>query len=136
MPQQRGRYAARSDSSQKNNPNQSKRVSSRPQSHRFSQEWAEPKSSSLADSIQASLTQLIEHDAPLNNHNSLVLMYGPFQAAMSTEQGQGVATWLRECICKHGFPSLMRFDYGRRAQIFRRDQIQVWLEPLLVKHFG
>lgn len=136
MPQQRGRYAARSDSSKKNNSTQSRRAFSRIQSNRLSQEWTEPKSSSLTHSIQSSLTQLIEHDEPLNNHNGLVLMYGPFQTTMSAEQGQGVATWLRECIRKHGFPSLMRFDYGRRAQIFRRDQIQVWLEPLLVKHFG
>jgi hypothetical protein len=60
-----------------------------------------------------------------------VLMYGPFQTEMLPEAGQGVASWIKDCIRKHGLPSLVRFDYRRRAQIFRRDQFQPWLEPLM-----
>lgn len=77
------------------------------------------------------LSSLIERDAPLKGHSSLVLMYGPFQAEMQPENGQGVASWLRDCVRKHGLPSLVRFDYRQRAQVFRRDQFQPWLEPLL-----
>ncbi|SRR5579883_1848136 len=80
-----------------------------------------------------SLTNLIERDAPLQAHSVLVLMYGPFQAEMVPEEGQGVASWLRECVRKHGIPSLLRFDYRRRAQVFRRDQFQPWLDPLLTE---
>lgn len=79
------------------------------------------------------LTNLIERDAPLQAHSGLVLMYGPFQAEMVPQEGQGVASWLRDCVHKHGIPSLVRFDYRRRAQIFRRDQFQPWLDPLLSK---
>ena len=77
------------------------------------------------------LSSLIEQNAPLKGQSALVLMYGPFQAEMQPENGQGVASWLRECIRKHGLPSLVRFDYRQRAQVFRRDQFQPWLEPLL-----
>ncbi|MGI0492879.1 hypothetical protein ACN4EG_13940 [Alkalinema pantanalense CENA528] len=80
---------------------------------------------------RTSLTQLIEQDAPLGNHNHLVLMYGPFQAELVPEIGQGVATWLKDCIHKHGLPSLVRFDYRRRAQVFRRDQFQPWFDQLM-----
>ncbi len=79
------------------------------------------------------LTGLIEQDAPLKTHSALVLMYGPFQAEMASENGQGVASWIRECVRKHGLPSLVRFDYRQRAQVFRRDQFQPWLEPLITK---
>lgn len=78
-----------------------------------------------------SLTKLIEQDAPLQTHSQLVLMYGPFQTEMLPEAGQGVASWIKDCLRKHGLPSLLRFDYRRRAQIFRRDQFQDWLEPLM-----
>lgn len=81
---------------------------------------------------KTSLTRLIEQDAPLFTHSQLVLMYGPFQTEMAPEAGQGVASWMRECIRKYGLPSLVRFDYRRRAQIFRRDQFQPWLEPLMM----
>jgi hypothetical protein len=77
------------------------------------------------------LTKLIEQDAPLFNHSHLVLMYGPFQTEMAPEAGQGVASWIKDCIKKHGIPSLVRFDDRRRAQVFRRDQFQPWLEPLM-----
>lgn len=77
------------------------------------------------------LSSLIEQDAPLKGHSALVLMYGPFQAEMQPENGQGIASWLRDCVRKHGLPSLVRFDYRQRAQIFRRDQFQPWLEPLM-----
>lgn len=80
---------------------------------------------------RTSLTQLIEQDAPLFTHSQLVLMYGPFQTEMAPEAGQGVASWMKDCIRQHGLPSLVRFDYRRRAQIFRRDQFQPWLEPLM-----
>ncbi|HIK13696.1 MAG TPA: hypothetical protein IGS53_00090 [Leptolyngbyaceae cyanobacterium M33_DOE_097] len=84
----------------------------------------------------ADLTSLIEQDAPLRNHTGLVLMYGPFQAEMHPDHGQGVASWLRDCVRKHGIPSLMRFDYRHRVQVFRRDQFQPWIEPLLPKVSG
>ncbi len=77
------------------------------------------------------LTKLIEQDSPLQTHSQLVLMYGPFQTEMLPEAGQGVASWIKDCLHKHGLPSLVRFDYRRRAQIFRRDQFQPWLEPLM-----
>lgn len=87
-----------------------------------------------ADSLtQSDLTKLIEHDAPLRNHSGLVLMYGPFQAEMQSDHRQGVASWLKECVRKHGIPSLVRYDNRHRAQVFRRDQFQPWLEPLLEK---
>ncbi len=80
-----------------------------------------------------SLTTLIEQDAPLQSQSGLVLMYGPFQAELLPQERQGVASWIQECVRKHGIPSLVRFDYRRRAQVFRRDQFQPWLEPLLNK---
>jgi hypothetical protein len=82
-------------------------------------------------SHQGSLPQLIEQDAPLQVNTQIVLMYGPFQAELLPEAGQGVASWLKDCVRKHGLPSLVRFDYRRKAQIFRRDQFQPWLEPLM-----
>jgi hypothetical protein len=91
---------------------------------------------SQSRSTHSSLTNLIERDAPLQAHSMLVLMYGPFQAEMIPEEGQGVASWLKECVRKHGIPSLLRFDYRRRAQVFRRDQFQPWLEPLLTQISG
>lgn len=99
---------------------------------RISREWAEPPASQSRSS-HPSLTSLIERDAPLQAHSILVLMYGPFQAEMIPSEGIGVASWLRECVRKHGFPSLVRFDYRHRAQVFRRDQFQPWLEPLLTQ---
>lgn len=77
------------------------------------------------------LTRLIEEDAPLFNNSHLVLMYGPFQADMPSESGQGVATWLRGCLRQHGLPSLVRFDQRQRAQVFRRDQFQPWFDSLM-----
>jgi hypothetical protein len=82
-------------------------------------------------SPHTSLSHLIAQDAPLQTHSQLVLMYGPFQAEMLPEANQGVASWLKDCVRKHGLPSLVRFDYRRKAQIFRRDQFQPWLDPLL-----
>ncbi|PZV14864.1 MAG: hypothetical protein DCF22_08270 [Leptolyngbya sp.] len=84
------------------------------------------------DFTHSPLISLIEQDAPLRSNNTLVLMYDPFQAEMASDS-QGVASWLRDCIRKHGIPSLIRFDYRQKAQIFRRDQFQSWLEPLLNK---
>jgi hypothetical protein len=99
----------------------------------LSRQWSELRASKQSQMLNTNLTTLIERDAPLQTHNGLVLMYGPFQAELLPTQGQGVASWLRDCVRKHGIPSLVRFDYGRRAQVFRRDQFQPWLEPLLSK---
>ncbi|MBW4580063.1 MAG: hypothetical protein KME42_10885 [Tildeniella nuda ZEHNDER 1965/U140] len=103
---------------------------------RVSREDTEVRMASQSRSTHPSLTSLIERDAPLQAHSMLVLMYGPFQAEMVPEEGQGVASWLKECVRKHGIPSLLRFDYRRRAQVFRRDQFQPWLEPLLTQTPG
>ncbi|MBW4522842.1 MAG: hypothetical protein KME16_24660 [Scytolyngbya sp. HA4215-MV1] len=100
---------------------------------RSKSQWVEDAlSSQRTSAIQLSLTRLIEQDAPLQTHSLLVLMYGPFQAEMAPEAGQGVASWIKDCLRKHGLPSLVRFDYRRRAQVFRRDQFQSWLEPLMI----
>lgn len=96
--------------------------------------WSDLRNQDSARSASSFLTNLIEQDAPLNTHSTLVLMYGPFQAEMAAENGQGVASWLRDCVHKHGLPSLVRFDYRHRAQVFRRDQFQPWLEPFLSKN--
>lgn len=96
---------------------------------RRNREWSERRS---PDFTYSPLASLIEQDAPLRSNNTLVLMYDPFQAEMAADS-QGVASWLRECIRKHGIPSLIRFDYRQKAQIFRRDQFQSWLEPLVNK---
>ncbi len=106
---------------------------SRSQRSHQNQKWVEPDRSSQVKTPYTGLTKLIEQDAPLQNNSLLVLMYGPFQAEMAPEAGQGVASWIKECIRKHGLPSLVRFDYHRKAQIFRRDQFQPWLEPLMVE---
>jgi hypothetical protein len=82
------------------------------------------------DAPKTMLTRLIEQDAPLFSHSQLVLMYGFFQAEMTSEVNQGVASWIKDCIRQHGLPSLVRFDSHRRAQIFRRDQFQPWLDSL------
>lgn len=77
------------------------------------------------------LATLIEQDAPLSHQSSLVLMYGPFQAEMQANDRQGVGSWIRNCLNQHGLPSLIRFDYRRRAQVLRRDQFQPWLDGLM-----
>ena len=97
---------------------------------RPSQQWEESNRSRPANT-KISLTKLIEQDSPLQTNSQLVLMYGPFQTEMLPEAGQGVASWIKDCLHKHGLPSLVRFDYRRRAQIFRRDEFQPWLEPLI-----
>ena len=109
------------------------RKSDRPESQseaRPSQQWEESNRSRPANT-KTSLTKLIEQDSPLQTNSQLVLMYGPFQTEMLPEAGQGVASWIKDCLRKHGLPSLVRFDYRRRAQIFRRDEFQPWLEPLI-----
>ncbi|MBM0742429.1 hypothetical protein JOY44_12515 [Phormidium sp. CLA17] len=130
MNQKRVRRRSQS-SSQFNQPVQ---PASRPQQdapprERRNLEWGERWS---PDFTRSPLASLIEQDAPLRSNNTLVLMYDPFQAEMAADS-QGVASWLRDCIRKHGIPSLIRFDYRQKAQIFRRDQFQSWLEPLLNK---
>lgn len=94
-------------------------------------EHRSPNSRFREDAPTTMLTRLIEQDAPLFSHSQLVLMYGFFQAEMSAEANLGVASWIKDCIRQYGLPSLVRFDSHRRAQIFRRDQFQPWIEPLL-----
>ncbi len=96
---------------------------------RPSQQWE--ATSNRPANTKTSLAKLIEQDAPLQANSQLLLMYGPFQTEMLPEAGQGVASWIKDCLRKHGLPSLVRFDYRRRAQIFRRDEFQPWLEPLI-----
>jgi hypothetical protein len=132
MTQRRSRRNSHSSTTTDGGSSRTRRDSTKPIRERRSREDAEFHTSKQSHSAH-SLTSLIERDAPLYNHSGLVLMYGPFQAEMAPEKGQGVASWIRDCVHKHGIPSLLRFDYGRRAQIFRRDQFQPWLEPLLVK---
>lgn len=104
-----------------------------PQDRSKPRQWTELRNSSRMAPFQTSLTRLIEQDAPLQTNTVLVFMYGPFQAEMVPGIGQGVASWIKECLRKYGLPSLVRFDYRRRAQVFRRDQFQPWLEPLIVE---
>jgi hypothetical protein len=101
--------------------------------HRQSQRSNTPVRSQLVQPSTHNLTKLIERDAPLLPHTTLVLMYGPFQAEMASGEGQGVASWLKECVKQHGVPSLLRFDCRRCVQVFRRDEFQPWLEPLMAK---
>ncbi|MEX0270911.1 hypothetical protein AB3R30_17350 [Leptolyngbyaceae cyanobacterium UHCC 1019] len=127
------RVRRRSQSNPRFNPTV-EQAASRPQPaapprERRNLEWGERWS---PDFTRSPLASMIEQDAPLRSNNTLVLMYDPFQAEMATGN-QGVASWLRDCIRKHGIPSLIRFDYRQKAQIFRRDQFQSWLEPLLNK---
>jgi hypothetical protein len=65
-----------------------------------SSEWANSRPKHSART--SNLPRLIDMDAPLSSHSTLVLMYGPFQAEMKSEAGQGVATWIKDCLGKHG----------------------------------
>ncbi len=135
MTQQRVRRRSQSApaSTSDSQPFKNRRSSEPTHRERRNQVWSELRNQDSPRSATF-LTNLIEQDAPLNTHSTLVLMYGPFQAAMAGENGQGVASWLRDCVHKHGLPSLVRFDYRHRAQVFRRDQFQPWLEPFLSKN--
>jgi hypothetical protein len=93
--------------------------------------WTEGRSRQSSRPTPTNLVRLIEQDAPLRGRSQLVLMYGPFQAEMPTEAGEGVATWLKSCLSLHGIPSLVRFDDRRAAQVFRRDQFQPWVAHLM-----
>lgn len=112
---------------------QSSYTSDRPQRDRRHPNWTDLRRQETESASYNQLVSLIEQDAPLKTNCMLVLMYGPFQAEMGTGSTQGVASWLRDCVRKHGLPSLVRFDYRQRAQVFRRDQFQPWLEPFLNK---
>ncbi len=107
--------------------------------NRFSKSRATKGWDELRDTASAArpslntLASLIDQDAPLQTHSGLVLMYGPFQVEMQSAEGLGVASWIRECVRKHGLPSLVRYDFRHRAQVYRRDQFQPWLEPLMTK---
>ncbi|MBW4691138.1 MAG: hypothetical protein KME27_05160 [Lyngbya sp. HA4199-MV5] len=133
MTQRRTRRQSPRESNQEYSVSTTQREITKTLRERVSREDTEVRMASQSRSTHPSLTKLIERDAPLQAHSLLVLMYGPFQAEMVPEEGQGVASWLRECVRKHGIPSLLRFDYRRRAQVFRRDQFQPWLEPLLTQ---
>ena len=133
MNQRRSRRPSDADSHQEYSASTTQREMTKTLRARVSREDTEVRMASQSRSAHPSLTSLIERDAPLQAHSMLVLMYGPFQAEMMPEDGQGVASWLKECVRKHGIPSLLRFDYRRRAQVFRRDQFQPWLETLLTQ---
>jgi hypothetical protein len=136
MTQRRTRRQPDTDSHHEYSTSTAQREMTKTLRARVSREDTEVKMASQSRSAHPSLTSLIERDAPLQAHSMLVLMYGPFQAEMIPEEGQGVASWLKECVRKHGIPSLLRFDYRRRAQVFRRDQFQPWLETLLTEMPG
>ena len=108
-----------------------RRQSERSPGERRPANWRDLRGQDASRAAASFLSHLIEQNAPLNTHTSLVLMYGPFQAEMGSSNRQGVASWLQECVRKHGLPSLVRFDHRQRAQVFRRDQFQSLLEPLL-----
>lgn len=131
MPQRRNHRSSNVDSSFNRNLAKEPRRAPDTQRSRPRHEWNPSDRDRTAAPLHPNLTHLIEQDAPLQSHSALVLMYGPFQAEMLPTHGQGVASWIRDCVRKHGLPSLVRFDYRRRAQIFRRDQFQSWLEPLV-----
>ena len=133
MTQRRPRRQADTDSDREYSASTTQREMTKTLRARVSREDTEVRMASQSRSAHPSLTSLIERNAPLQAHSMLVLMYGPFQAEMVPEAGQGVASWLTDCVRKHGIPSLLRFDYRRRAQVFRRDQFQPWLEPLMTK---
>lgn len=134
MTQKRVHRRSPSDSRSDRPVSNSRRTSSdRPLRDRRQITWNELRTQDSAASSHTWLASLIEQDAPLKTNTSLVLMYGPFQAEMGSDTHQGVASWIRECVRKHGLPSLVRFDYRQRAQVFRRDQFQLLLEPYLSK---
>ncbi|NJP09410.1 MAG: hypothetical protein HC866_07930 [Leptolyngbyaceae cyanobacterium RU_5_1] len=133
MTQKRVRRRSQAGSRSDHRSSRARRDVAKPIQERRNPEWTELRSQDATRSTPTGLTGLIEQDAPLKTDSTLVLMYGPFQAEMVPNNGQGVASWLRECVRKHGLPSLVRFDQRRRAQVFRRDQFQPWLEPLLSK---
>lgn len=140
MSQRRPRQRSSSSSSSSySSPNSHPEWESKPQrepAKRSSHQRQDSRTSHSEAALCADLATLIEQDAPLKSHTGLVLMYGPFQAEMQAEQGQGVASWLRDCVRKHGLPSLVRLDYRRRAQVLRRDQFQPLLEPLMARISG
>ncbi|EKQ70658.1 hypothetical protein OsccyDRAFT_0960 [Leptolyngbyaceae cyanobacterium JSC-12] len=138
MTQKRVRRRSHSDSrseyqSNVPQPARSRRSSDKPLRDRRNLAWTELRVQDTSSSNPNWLASLIEQDAPLKTNSTLVLMYGPFQAEMASDNRQGIASWLRDCVGKHGLPSLVRFDYRQRAQVFRRDQFQPWLEPFLNK---
>lgn len=133
MTQKRFRRQSPSDSRPDRPTSSTRRTSDRPFRDRRHLTWSELRTQDSAASSHTWLASLIEQDAPLKTNTSLVLMYGPFQAEMDSASPQGVASWIRDCVRKHGLPSLVRFDYRQRAQVFRRDQFQPLLEPFLSK---
>jgi len=133
MTQKRVRRRSPSDSRPDRQVSSARRTSDRTPRDRRQLTWNELRSQDSATSNHTWLASLIEQDAPLKTNTSLVLMYGPFQAEMGADNTQGVASWIRDCVRKHGLPSLVRFDYRQRAQVFRRDQFQPLLEPFLSK---
>ncbi|WP_218080447.1 hypothetical protein [Anthocerotibacter panamensis] len=80
-----------------------------------------------------SLPQLIARNAPLESGSLLVLMYERAQAQMNPGDKQGVGSWIKESLDKHGLPSLIRFGRRDRATVLRRDEFIQWFEPLLTK---
>jgi hypothetical protein len=136
MPQRQSRRSSRSQrvspSSRPENPSpdQAQPEADRQVQPRTERTWSENRSRQSRPT-PTNLMHLIQQDAPLRGRSQLVLMYGPFQAEMTTEAGEGVATWLKSCLSKHGIPSLVRFDDRRAAQVYRRDQFQPWVAHLM-----
>ncbi|WP_287127891.1 hypothetical protein [Candidatus Cyanaurora vandensis] len=79
------------------------------------------------------LPNLIAHNAPLTSGSLLVLMYERLQFQMSPTERQGVGSWIKECVDKHGLPSLIRFGHRDRATVFRKDEFTQWFTPLMAK---
>jgi len=75
------------------------------------------------------LPQLIARNATLEAGLLLVLMYEQGQVQMNDRQG--VASWLKETLDKHGMPSLIRFGRKDRATVLRRDEFIAWFTPFL-----
>ena len=134
MTQKRVQRRSHADAKSDYNTPRARRGSDTTPRERRNSAWTELRTQdSSRSSGYTYLPGLIAQDAPLKTHSTLVLMYGPFQAEMAPENGQGVASWIRDCVRKYGLPSLVRFDYRYKAQVFRRDQFQPWLEPLMAK---
>lgn len=133
MTQKRVRRRSQSESRPNRQPSSIRHTSDKTFRDRRNLAWSELRTQDPDHSSHTWLASLIAQDAPLKTNSSLVLMYGPFQAEMGSGNSQGVASWLRDCVRKHGLPSLVRFDYRQRAQVFRRDQFEPWLQPFLNK---
>lgn len=83
--------------------------------------------------VPCNLPFLIAHNAPLDSGSLLVLLYERLQLQMTPSDRQGVGIWLKECVDKHGLPSLLRFGRRDRATVYRKDEFAPWFAPLMNK---